>query len=112
VKAGRIDEATGVFEERLAHTDADERGSGHRSLGQLALYRGRFDEAAVHFGEAAVLHESADAPASAARDRVMWAIGEVARGNAERAAALLDEAATQSPLASGWIWLHVQVGLA
>jgi len=112
LQAGRIDEAIAIFEERLAHADPSERGAGHRSFGKLALYRGRFDEAAGQFEEAVVLHESADAGASAARDRVLWAIGEVARGDAARAASLLGEATERTPLVSGWIWLQLQVGLA
>ncbi len=92
VEAGKFAEARAVFEKRLAQQKAIERGSAQRSLGQLALFQGNINAAADHFDQAALLHESANAPVSAARDRLWWAIGETARRNNKQAGSLLKKA--------------------
>ncbi len=110
VLAGETGAAGRVFEERLKQSAAEERAGAHRSLGQLAIFEGRFGEAARHFEQAATLHQ--DGPASAGRDRLFWALGEAARGEASRATALLLEAERGIPLEASWIWLRALVGLA
>ncbi len=107
--AGETTTARQVFEERLEQPIADERAAAHRSLGQLALFVGRFNEAAQHFEQAVILHQNT--PASAGRDRLFWALGEAARGRASRAVELLLEAERVIPLDLSWIWLRAQVGL-
>jgi tetratricopeptide (TPR) repeat protein len=112
MEADLLEEARAVFEKRTAHSNANERGNGFRSLGQLALYRGRFDEAAEHFGQAALLHEAHKASASVARDRLWWAIGETARGENAEARRLLSISQDLVPLTGGWIWMHSLLGRA
>jgi tetratricopeptide (TPR) repeat protein len=112
VLAERFDEATEVFDQRLAHANAGERGGARRSLGQLALYRGHFSTAVEHFEEAAVLHSAAGSPASAGRDRLWQALAETVRGNVQPVEALLDQALIEVPLESGWIWLRANIGRA
>ncbi len=112
IEAGRLEEAQTVFEKRTVHTNANERGSAYRSLGQLELRRGRFDAAAKHFEQASLLHESLNAMASVARNRLWWATGETARGNDEAALELLEGSVELVPLTGGWIWLHSLLGRA
>lgn len=112
IEADRLEEAQTVFEKRTIHTNANERGSAYRSLGQLELRRGRFNAAAEHFEQASLLHESLKAMASVARNRLWWAIGETARGNDEAALKLLDDSVDLVPLTGGWIWMHSLLGRA
>ena len=112
IRAGRLEEAQAVFEKRTVHANANERGSAYRSLGQLELRRGHFEQAARHFEHASLLHESQNAKASIARNKLWWAIGETARGNRAAAIKLLDESVNLIPLNSGWIWLHSHLGCA
>jgi tetratricopeptide (TPR) repeat protein len=109
---GRYHEAGDVFHLRLNQPDASSRGYAKRSLGQLALYQGHFDQAAAHFSDAVALHLAADEPIGAGRDRLFAALGEAARGRPEEAVAALDQAALEVPVKSGWIWLRSLIGSA
>jgi len=110
VRLGRFEEAAEVFELRLGQPSAGNRGHAHRSLGQLALYQGQFDEAATHFRDAVALHLAAGEPTSAGRDRLFSSLGEAARGRIAEAEEALDQAAREVPLQSGWTWLRSLVG--
>ena len=110
IRAGRLTEARGVFERRLANGDPNERGSARRSLAQLALYQGHAAEAGKELEQAALLHVAGGQPASAARDRHWLALAHIAQGNQDRAAALLDQALTEVPDESGWVWLRARIG--
>jgi tetratricopeptide (TPR) repeat protein len=98
-----------TFAKRFDAADPAERGAAQRSLGQLSIYLGRFDEAAEHFESAALLHQNV--PESAGRDLLFWALGEIARGQPARAIELLGRARELIPMTSGWIWMHSIVGL-
>jgi serine/threonine protein kinase/tetratricopeptide (TPR) repeat protein len=112
IELDRLEEAQTVFEKRTSHTNANERGSAYRSLGQLELRRGRFDTAAGHFEQASLLHESLKAKASVARNQLWWAIGETARGKDAAALQMLDDSIGLVPLTGGWIWMHSLLGRA
>ena len=109
---GRYQDAEDVFRLRLDQPDPSGRGYAKRSLGQLALYQGHFDEAAAHFSDAVALHLAADEPVSAGRDRLFAALGEAERGRTPEAVAELDQAVLEVPVQSGWIWLRSLVGSA
>ncbi len=109
---GRYQDAGDVFRLRLDQPDSNDRGFAKRSLGQLALYQGHFDDAAAHFSDAVALHLAAEEPTSAGRDRLFAALGEAARGRTREAVAALDLATLEVPVQSGWIWLRSLVGSA
>lgn len=109
VRVGQLEEAAAVFEQRLEQVSPDERGGAHRSLGQLALRRGRIDQAGEHFRQAAMAHASAGSLTSAARDKLWWAIGETVRGNLDVAGGILEQAADNIQTRSGWLWLRARI---
>jgi tetratricopeptide (TPR) repeat protein len=112
VQAGRLEEARAVFERRLAHVSASERGQAQRSLAQWETFQGYFRNAADRLSMAAALHLTAGEPGSAARDRHWHALLEIARGDQTAAANILDRAITEVPDDTGWLWLRARIGRA
>jgi tetratricopeptide (TPR) repeat protein len=74
------------------------------------MFQGQSRQAATELEQAAVLHLAAEQPASAARDRHWLALSQIAQGNDDAAAAVLDQALREVPNESGWMWLRARIG--
>jgi len=87
VQIGDFAGAEGVFRKMVARPFPADQARGHRSLAYLALYRGRFEEAAGHLRVAIPLHRG---PLSQYRDLVLLADAELTLGRTAAAQAALD----------------------
>jgi serine/threonine-protein kinase len=82
--SGRLDEARAVFDTMLRQ-DADHRAQGERSLGFLAMYRGRFAEARRHFHAATLISQTMPGRGlTEARNRLLLAAVEQELGDVWR----------------------------
>jgi tetratricopeptide (TPR) repeat protein len=102
VMTGRDEEARTVFNKML-NKGAFEKARGQRSLGILALYRGRFSEAKRYLEEASRLHELEGGFNSAVRDLLYLAealllVGQKQEGlrQLDRAMALAEKSSFES----------------
>ncbi len=110
IRAGLFSEARETFEKRLAQADPGNRGSAHRSLGHLELYRGQFEKAADHFRQAATLHSAAGYALSETRDRIFEAYAEMERGRRVVTVDALEQALAVVPSDAGAIAFYVKIG--
>ncbi|HKN67723.1 MAG TPA: BTAD domain-containing putative transcriptional regulator [Gemmatimonadaceae bacterium] len=77
--AGKPDEARAVYDSMLTG-DVDQRARGHRSLGLLAMIRGRYGEAIERFRDAVLLSQSPDHALTEARNRLFLASAQQEKG--------------------------------
>src|SRR5690606_574330 len=90
VLAGMPDSAAAVFRTLAGSSDRGARARGLRSLAFLAMYRGRYGEAAGLLTEAADLNRTTGALLSELRSRLLLATTFAQRGMVREAAAQLD----------------------
>jgi tetratricopeptide (TPR) repeat protein len=76
---GRVDDARAAFDSML-RGNASQQALAQRSLGMLAMYRGRYAEAIDHFRAAALLHHTDQRAMSEARSRLLLAAAEDEKG--------------------------------
>jgi serine/threonine protein kinase/tetratricopeptide (TPR) repeat protein len=91
IRLGRTDEARQAFEKMANAPDALRQARGRRSLAFLAMYLGRYHDAAAELRQAAQVNESNQYYLSAFRDRILLATAHLGLG--ERDAALKQLAA-------------------
>ena len=106
IRLGDLDRATAHFEQMLAEKSSSSQARGHRSLGLLETYRGRYSAAIAHFKQAIVINRTNKALVSEFRDRLFLARAYRAKGMAQAAAEELDAVhrlATTSTLAPEWL---------
>ncbi len=89
-RMGRLDDAGKVFDLMIAETANDKKARGHRSRGQLAVYMGRYEEAARELTEAARIDKTAQLDLSELRDRTMLEVVLRTRGQLRAAATQLE----------------------
>ena len=77
--AGKPEEARAVYDSMLIG-DVDQRARGHRSLGLLAMIRGRYGEAIDRFRDAVLLSQGPDRALTEARNRLFLASAEQEKG--------------------------------
>lgn len=90
VLVGDLAQAEAVFRKMTAVPSAADRARGYRALAYLAIYRGRFAEAAEHLATAIPLHPKGSL--SEYRDWALLADVELTRGRTTAARAALDRA--------------------
>lgn len=90
VLVGDLAQAEAVFRKMTAVPSAADRARGYRALAYLAIYRGRFAEAAEHLATAIPLHPKGGL--SEYRDWALLADVELTRGRTAAARAALDRA--------------------
>ena len=88
-RMGRVDDAGKVFNLMIADPAAEKRARGYRTQGQLAVFRGRYAEAARALTESARLNKTARQDLSELRDRTMLEDVLRTRGQLRAAAAEL-----------------------
>lgn len=84
--SGKPDEARAVYDSMLTG-DVDQRARGHRSLGMLAMIRGRYAEAIDRFRDAVLLSQGPDRALTEARNRLFLAMAEQEKGWRDSASA-------------------------
>ena len=89
--AGKPDEARAVYDSMLTG-DADQRARGHRSLGLLAMIRGRYGEAIERFRDAVLLSQGPDHALTEARNRLFLASAQQEKGWRDSATAQIRSA--------------------
>lgn len=77
--AGKPDEARAVYDSMLAG-NGDQRARGHRSLGLLAMIRGRYGEAIDRFRDAVLLSQGPNRELTEARNRLFLAAAQQEKG--------------------------------
>jgi hypothetical protein len=77
---GDLEGARSAFEAML-EKEPRKQGRGHRNLGLLLTYQGRYSEAIEHFAEAARFQQSVDQPLSELRDRLYLATAHRTAGD-------------------------------
>jgi DNA-binding SARP family transcriptional activator/tetratricopeptide (TPR) repeat protein len=77
--AGKPDEARAVYDSMLTG-NVDQRARGHRSLGMLAMIRGRYSEAIDRFRDAVLLSMGPDRALTEARNRLFLAAAQQEKG--------------------------------
>jgi serine/threonine-protein kinase len=77
---GDLEGARSTFEAMLEE-EPRKQGRGHRNLGLLLTYQGRYSEANEHFAEAARFQQSVDQPLSELRDRLYLATAQRTAGD-------------------------------
>ena len=108
VHLGDFDAAVGVFTKMTQHSDRSLAARGHRSLGLLEMYRGRYAAAATQLREAVSIQQATGGWLSEFRDHLFLATaydvsGLRATALAEIAAA--DKIASTQSLAPTWLHL-------
>ena len=106
IRLGDLDRAAAHFAQMLAEKSSSSQARGHRSLGLLESYRGRYSAAIDHFKQAIVINRTNKAQVSEFRDRLFLARAYRAKGMAQAAAKELDAVhrlATTSTLAPEWL---------
>jgi len=84
--AGKPDAARAVYDSMLAGT-IDQRARGHRSLGLLAMIRGRYGEAIDRFRDAVLLSQGPKRELTEARNRLFLASAQQEKGWRDSASA-------------------------
>ena len=79
VEMGDLESAQEVFEHMLPETDT-QRALGHRSLGLLKMYVGKYGDAREHFRQGAVIQQALGASLSELRTRLYLAVAYWANG--------------------------------
>ena len=106
IRLGDLDRAAAHFEQMLAEKSSSSQARGHRSLGLLETYRGRYSAGIDHFKQAIIINRTNKALVSEFRDRLFLARAYRAKGMAQAAAEELDAVhrlATTSTLAPEWL---------
>ncbi|MET1083493.1 MAG: tetratricopeptide repeat protein, partial [Burkholderiales bacterium] len=106
IRLGDLDRAAAHFGQMLAEKSSGSQARGHRSLGLLETYRGRYSAAIDHFKQAIVINRTNKAQVSEFRDRLFLARAYRAKGRAQAAAEELDAVhrlAATSTLAPEWL---------
>lgn len=105
-RTGDFDGAAAHFSRMLAEKSTGSQARGHRSLGLLETFRGRFGAAIVHFREAVVINRANNARVSEFRDRLFLARAYRAKGMAQpfgEELAAVQRLAVDSKLAPEWL---------
>jgi len=105
-RTGDIDGAAAHFSRMLAEKSTSSQARGHRSLGLLETFRGRYGEAIGHFREAVVINRANKARVSEFRDRLFLALTYRAKGMTRESGEELDAVrrlAIDSTLAPEWL---------
>lgn len=89
--AGKPDEARAVYDSMLAGS-IDQRARGHRSLGLLAMIRGRYGEAIERFRDAVLLSQGPNRELTEARNRLFLASAQQEKGWRDSATAQMRSA--------------------
>ena len=89
--AGKPEEARAVYDSMLAGT-VDQRARGHRSLGLLAMIRGRYGEAIDRFRDAVLLSQGPSRELTEARNRLFLASAQQEKGWRDSATAQMRSA--------------------
>ena len=89
--AGKPEEARAVYDSMLAGT-VDQRARGHRSLGLLAMIRGRYGEAVDRFRDAVLLSQGPNRELTEARNRLFLASAQQEKGWRDSATAQMQSA--------------------
>ena len=84
--SGKPEAARAVYDSMLTG-DVDQRARGHRSLGMLAMIRGRYGEAIDRFRDAVLLSQGPDRALTEARNRLFLALAEQEKGWRDSASA-------------------------
>ena len=106
IRLGDLDRAAAHFGQMLAEKSSSSQARGHRSLGLLETYRGRYSAGIDHFKQAIIINRTNKALVSEFRDRLFLARAYRAKGMAQAAAEELDAVhrlATTSTLAPEWL---------
>ena len=106
IRLGDLDRAAAHFGQMLAEKSSSSQARGHRSLGLLETYRGRYSAGIDHLKQAIVINRTNKALVSEFRDRLFLARAYRAKGMAQAAAEELDAVhrlATTSTLAPEWL---------
>jgi tetratricopeptide (TPR) repeat protein len=116
VRLGRLAAADSIFQGMLSRSSPNDQARGHRSLGFLRMYEGRYGAAITHFREAAVLSRQTGTQVSELRNRTLLAEALVTANRQREAQKELDRAhhllAVSNPEAAyqfyvGHAWLRV-----
>ena len=86
IRMGRFDEAGRVFA-KMFELDTRAQARGHRSLGMLYLYRGRYADGITHLREAALLARSTQSGLTEMRNRLFLASALEGKGQRDAATA-------------------------
>jgi tetratricopeptide (TPR) repeat protein len=108
VQLGELDAAAGVFTKMTQLTDRSLAARGHRSLGLLEMYRGRYAAAISQLREATLIQRATGGWLSEFRDRLFLATAYDVSGQRAPAAgeiAAADRIASEKSLAPGWLHL-------
>lgn len=89
--AGKPEEARAVYDSMLTGT-VDQRARGHRSLGLLAMIRGRYGEAVERFRDAVLLSQGPNHELTEARNRLFLASAQQEKGWRDSATAQIRSA--------------------
>ncbi len=106
IRLGDLDRAAAHFGQMLAEKSSSSQARGHRSLGLLETYRGRYSAGIDHLKQAIIINRTNKALVSEFRDRLFLARAYRAKGMAQAAAEELDAVhrlATTSTLAPEWL---------
>jgi tetratricopeptide (TPR) repeat protein len=105
-RMGRTAEAAEVFNVMVERKETGKRARGLRSLGLLAMYRGRYAEAAKALDDAARINRIEKAPLSALRDRLYLVSVYRTQGNPMAVHRELDAAMRElRDFKAGIVWL-------
>jgi len=107
-RSGNEAEAKRVFE--LALDAPDSKAMGLRSLAWLALYHGRYREAAGKLEEALLLHQAEKSTLSEMRERLILALVADGSGDRPRATRELSAAAARIPEIGEKVWMGSELG--
>jgi tetratricopeptide (TPR) repeat protein len=105
-RTGDVDGAAAHFSRMLAEKSTGSQARGHRSLGLLETFRGRFGAAIGHFRQAVVINRANNARVSEFRDRLFLARAYRAKRMARPFSEELDAVqrlAADSKLAPEWL---------
>ena len=86
IRLGDVDRAAAHFGQMLAEKSSTSQARGHRSLGLLETYRGRYSAGIDHFKQAIVINRTNKAVVSEFRDRLYLARTYRGKGMAQAAA--------------------------
>jgi tetratricopeptide (TPR) repeat protein len=106
VRLGDFEGAAAHFSRMLSETSTGSQARGHRSLGLLETYRGRYSAAIDHFRQAVVINRANNARVSEFRDRLYLAGAYRAKGMTRSFDTELDAVhrlAVESTLAPEWL---------
>ncbi|MCC6319093.1 MAG: AAA family ATPase [Gemmatimonadaceae bacterium] len=92
VRLGKLDAADSVFGRMAAKDEPGDRAFGLRSLGFLAMMRGRYQQAAARFLESSVLSHERNSKVSEFRNRVLLSEVLLTMGQEANASRALDRA--------------------